>query len=196
MAEPTRARILVAEDEAIIRLDLVESLRDAGYEVVAAVGDGAAAVERAIELRPDLVILDVAMPVLDGLAAAEQLVSGDIAPVLMLTAFSQRELVLRATEAGALGYLVKPFNPQELVATIEVALARARQMNQLSQEIADLSGRLEARIAIDRAKPVLMETLGITEPEAFRWIQKAAMDQRCSMREIAEAVVARAAEDS
>ena len=194
MAEPPRARILVAEDEAIIRLDLVETLRDAGYDVVAAVGDGAAAVERATALRPDLVILDVAMPILDGLAAAEQLVSGDIAPVLMLTAFSQRDLVQRATEAGALGYLVKPFNPQELVATIEVALARARQMSQLTQEIADLSERLDARIAIDRAKPVLMATLGITEPEAFRWIQKAAMDQRCSMRDVAEALVAGATE--
>ena len=194
MAEPTRARILVAEDEAIIRLDLVETLRDAGYDVVAAVGDGAAAVERATALRPDLVILDVAMPVLDGLAAAEQIVSGDIAPVLMLTAFSQRELVHRATEAGALGYLVKPFNPQELVATIEVALARARQMSQLTQEIADLSERLEARIAIDPATPVLMATLGITEPEAFRWIQKAAMDQRCSMRDVADALLSGTAE--
>jgi len=169
MAEPTRARILVAEDEAIIRLDLVETLREAGYDVVAAVGDGAAAVERATALRPDLVILDVAMPVLDGLAAAEQIVSGDIAPVVMLTAFSQRELVHRATEAGA--------------------LARARQMSQLTQEIADLSERLEARIAIDRAKPVLMATLGITEPEAFRWIQKAAMDQRCSMRDVADVLL-------
>ena len=185
-----RPRVLVAEDEAIIRLDLVETLRELGYDVVAAVGDGAKAVELATVLRPDLVILDVAMPVLDGLAAAEQIVSAGVAPVLMLTAFSQRDLVKRATDAGAMAYLVKPFTPADLVPAIEVALSRHREARALADEVADLSERLAARIAVDRAKPVLMERLGVSEPEAFRWIQKAAMDRRTSMRLVAEQVLA------
>jgi response regulator NasT len=189
----SRVRVLVAEDEAIIRLDLVETLRDLGYDVVGAVGDGAKAVELATAMRPDLVILDVAMPVLDGLSAAEQIVSARVAPVLMLTAFSQRELVQRATEAGAMAYLVKPFSPDDLVPAIEVALGRHRQMAALEAEATNLAERLEARVAIDRAKPLLMESLGITEPEAFRWIQRAAMDRRCTMREVAEAVLNEAA---
>lgn len=198
MTEPSgsRPRVLVAEDEAIIRLDLVETLREIGYDVVAAVGDGAKAVELAGALRPDLVILDVSMPVLDGLSAAEQIRSADIAPVLMLTAFSQRDLVQRATEAGAMGYLVKPFSSEDLAPAIEVALARHREMRALTEEVADLSERLEARVAVDRAKSVLMSSLGLSEPEAFRWIQKAAMDRRCSMREVADEVTAIAGQGS
>ena len=152
-----RPRVLVAEDEAIIRLDLVETLRELGYDVVSAVGDGAKAVELASVLKPDLVILDVAMPVLDGLGAAEQIVSAGVAPVLMLTAFSQRELVKRATDAGAMAYLVKPFTPADLVPAIEVALSRHRETKALADEVADLTERLAARIAVDRAKSVLME---------------------------------------
>jgi len=185
-----RPRVLVAEDEAIIRLDLVETLRELGYDVVAAVGDGAKAVELAAVLKPDLVILDVAMPVLDGLGAAEQIVSAGVAPVLMLTAFSQRELVKRATDAGAMAYLVKPFTPADLVPAIEIALSRHREMQALADEVADLSQRLATRIAVDRAKPVLMLQLGVSEPDAFRWIQKAAMDRRTSMRVVAEQVLA------
>ena len=185
-----RPRVLVAEDEAIIRLDLVETLRELGYDVVAAVGDGAKAVELAAVLKPDLVILDVAMPVLDGLGAAEQIVSAGVAPVLMLTAFSQRELVKRATDAGAMAYLVKPFTPADLVPAIEIALSRHREMQALADEVADLSQRLATRIAVDRAKPVLMLQLGVSEPDAFRWIQKAAMDRRTSMRAVAEQVLA------
>ncbi|CAB5007373.1 MAG: response regulator [Actinobacteria bacterium] len=186
----SRPRVLVAEDEAIIRLDLVETLRELGYDVVAAVGDGAKAVELAAVLKPDLVILDVAMPVLDGLGAAEQIVSAGVAPVLMLTAFSQRELVKRATDAGAMAYLVKPFTPADLVPAIEIALSRHREMQALADEVADLSQRLATRIAVDRAKPVLMLQLGVSEPDAFRWIQKAAMDRRTSMRAVAEQVLA------
>ena len=186
----SRPRVLVAEDEAIIRLDLVETLRELGYDVVAAVGDGAKAVELAAVLKPDLVILDVAMPVLDGLGAAEQIVSAGVAPVLMLTAFSQRELVKRATDAGAMAYLVKPFTPADLVPAIEIALSRHREMQALADEVADLSQRLATRIAVDRAKPVLMLQLGVSEPDAFRWIQKAAMDRRTSMKAVAEQVLA------
>jgi len=181
-------RILVAEDEAIIRMDLAESLREQGYEVVAAVADGLAAVEQCRSLRPDLAILDVAMPGLDGLSAAEQIVA-DGTCVLMLTAFSQRELVRRAAEAGAMGYLVKPFTPADLTPAIEVALSRAAQMGALADEVADLEERLEARKAVERAKAALMARLSIDEPAAFRWIQKAAMDRRCSMREVAEGVL-------
>ena len=186
----SRPRVLVAEDEAIIRLDLVETLRELGYDVVAAVGDGAKAVELAAVLKPDLVILDVAMPVRDGLGAAEQIVSAGVAPVLMLTAFSQRELVKRATDAGAMAYLVKPFTPADLVPAIEIALSRHREMQALADEVADLSQRLATRIAVDRAKPVLMLQLGVSEPDAFRWIQKATMDRRTSMRAVAEQVLA------
>jgi len=188
--EPTARRVVVAEDEALIRLDLVEMLRDAGYDVVGEAGDGARAVELAVELQPDLVVLDVKMPVLDGLSAAEQIGRAGIAPCLILTAFSQAELVERARDAGAMAYLVKPFTSADLMPAIEIALGRWREIKALEAEVADLGERFETRKRVDRAKGVLMTGLGLSEPESFRWIQKAAMDRRLSMREVADAVLA------
>lgn len=185
---PTR-RVVIAEDEALIRMDLAEMLAEEGYEVVAAVEDGAQAVSRTEELRPDLVILDVKMPVLDGIAAAERIASQRIAPVVMLTAFSQRDLVERARDAGAMAYLVKPFGKSDLLPAIEMAVSRFAELQQLEAEVADLSERLETRKVVDRAKGVLQEKLGLSEPDAFRWIQKTAMDLRLSMREVADGVV-------
>ena len=185
-----RPRVLIAEDEAIIRLDLVETLRELGYDVVAAVGDGAKAIELARSLKPDVVILDVAMPVLDGLSAAARISEERIAPVVMLTALSQREVVARATAAGAMAYVVKPYNPSDLVPAIEVALSRYREIVALEEEVADLSERLATRTLVDRAKAVVMQRDGLTEPEAFRLIQRAAMDRRTSMRAVAEAILA------
>src|SRR3954466_13183782 len=182
-------RVVIAEDEALIRMDLAEMLVEEGYAVVGQAGDGARAVELAERERPDLVILDVKMPVLDGIAAAEQIARARIAPVVILTAFSQRELVDRAREAGAMAYLVKPFTRSDLVPAIEIAGGRFVELGALEQEVADLGGQLSARKAVDRAKGVLQQELGITEPEAFRWIQKTAMDLRRSMREVAEGVV-------
>jgi AmiR/NasT family two-component response regulator len=182
-------RVLIAEDEALIRLDLAEMLAEEGYDVVAAVEDGEQAVARSEELRPDLVILDVKMPKLDGIAAAERIASQRIAPVVMLTAFSQRDLVERARDAGAMAYLVKPFGKSDLVPAIEMAVSRFAELQQLEAEVADLSDRLETRKVVDRAKGVLQEQLGLSEPDAFRWIQKTAMDLRLSMREVAEGVV-------
>ncbi|WP_425577051.1 ANTAR domain-containing response regulator [Nocardioides marinquilinus] len=170
-------------------MDLVEMLGEEGYDVVGQAGDGARAVELAEQLRPDLVILDVKMPVLDGIAAAESIASRRIAPVVMLTAFSQRELVERARDAGAMAYLVKPFTQSDLVPAIEMAVSRYAEVAALETEVADLTERLETRKALDRAKGVLQERMGLTEPEAFRWIQKTAMDLRRSMREVAEGVV-------
>ena len=181
------ARILVAEDEAIIRLDLVEMLTEAGYTVVAEATNGVEAIELAKEHRPDLAILDVKMPELDGISAAEQII--DIAPVLMLTAFSQRELVDRARDAGAMAYVVKPFSISDLVPAIEIAISRHAQMKSLADEVADLHERLETRKVIDRAKGILMAALNLTEPAAFSWIQRAAMDRRISMKEVALAVI-------
>ena len=186
---PPPLRVLVAEDEALIRLDLVEMLREEGYEVCGEAGDGQTAVELATSLRPDLVILDVKMPVLDGLSAAEQLVTTRIAPVVILTAFSQRDLVERARQAGAMAYLVKPFQKKDLLPTIEMAVSRFTEMVALEQEVADLHGRLEARKTIERAKGVLQSEHGLTEPEAFRWIQRASMDGRRSMRAVAQDVL-------
>jgi response regulator NasT len=183
-------RVVVAEDEALIRLDLVEMLRDAGYDVVGEAGDGAKAVELATELRPDLVVLDVKMPVLDGLSAAEQIGRAGIAPCLMLTAFSQAELVERARDAGAMAYLVKPFTAGDLVPAIEIALGRWHEIKALEQEVADLGERFETRKRVDRAKGLLMTRLGLSEPDSFRWIQKTSMDRRLSMREVADAVLA------
>jgi response regulator NasT len=180
-------RILVAEDEAIIRLDLVEMLTEAGYTVVAQATNGVEAVALAKEHQPDLAILDVKMPELDGISAAEQII--DIAPVLMLTAFSQRELVERARDAGAMAYVVKPFSISDLVPAIEIAISRHQQMKGLSEEVADLHERLETRKVIDRAKGILMAALNLTEPQAFSWIQRAAMDRRISMKEVAQAVI-------
>jgi len=182
-------RVLVAEDEALIRMDLVEMLREEGYEVCGEAGDGQTAVDMATALRPDLVILDVKMPVLDGLSAAEQLVQERVAPVVILTAFSQRDLVERARQAGAMAYLVKPFQKKDLLPTIEMAVSRFTEMVALEQEVADLHGRLEARKAIERAKGVLQAEHGMSEPEAFRWIQRASMDGRRSMRAVAQDVL-------
>jgi two-component system, response regulator PdtaR len=186
---PPPLRVLVAEDEALIRLDLVEMLREEGYDVCGEAADGQAAVEMATALRPDLVVMDVKMPVLDGLSAAEQIVTARIAPVVILTAFSQRDLVERAREAGAMAYLVKPFQKKDLLPAIEMAVSRFTEVLALEREVADLRGRLEARKTIDRAKGVLQAEHGMTEPEAFRWIQRASMDRRRSMRAVAQDVL-------
>ena len=180
-------RILVAEDEALIRMDLVEMLIEAGYEVVAEASDGAQAIELAQLHKPDLAILDVKMPILDGISAAEKIIA--IAPVLMLTAFSQRELVERARDAGVMAYVVKPFSIGDLVPAIEIAISRHLQMRTLADEVADLHERLETRKTIDRAKGILMQALNLSEPEAFSWIQRAAMDRRLTMKQVAEAVI-------
>ena len=185
-AVPSRIRILVAEDEALIRMDLVEMLGEAGYEVVAQAADGAEAIELAQLHKPDLAILDVKMPVLDGISAAEKIIA--LAPVLMLTAFSQRELVERARDAGVMAYVVKPFSIGDLVPAIEIAISRHLQMRTLADEVADLHERFETRKLIDRAKGILMQALNLSEPEAFSWIQKAAMDRRMTMRDVALAV--------
>jgi response regulator NasT len=182
-------RVLIAEDEALIRLDLREMLEEDGYDVCGEAADGASAVRLAQELRPHLVILDVKMPVLDGLSAAEQIVAERIAPVVILTAFSQRDLVERAREAGAMAYLVKPFQKKDLVPTIEMAVSRFAEVIALEAEVADLTGRLEVRKLVDRAKGVLQAEHGLSEPEAFRWIQRASMDSRQSMRSVALAVL-------
>ena len=184
-----RARVLVAEDEALIRLDLVEMLSEEGYEVVGQAGDGETAVALATELRPDLVVMDVKMPKLDGISAAEIIAKERIAPVVILTAFSQRELVERAREAGAMAYVVKPFDKADLVPAIEIARARFAEIHAVEAEVTDLTERLASRKAVDRAKGLLQESLGLTEAEAFRWIQKTAMDLRKSMREVADGVV-------
>ena len=186
-ATTARIRILVAEDEALIRMDLVEMLGEAGYEVVAEAADGAQAIELAQIHKPDLVILDVKMPVLDGISAAEKIIT--IAPVLMLTAFSQRELVERARDAGVMAYVVKPFSIGDLVPAIEIAISRHLQMRSLADEVADLHERLETRKIIDKAKGILMSALNLSEPQAFSWIQKAAMDRRLTMKEVALAVI-------
>ena len=187
-AAPTR-RVLVAEDESLIRMDLIEMLREEGYDVVGETGDGAAAVEQAEALKPDLVVMDVKMPVLDGISAAKKIVEQRIAPVLILTAFSQRDLVERAREAGAMAYLVKPFSKSDLVPAIEMALSRHEEITELEREVADLTERLETRKLVDRAKGVLQTKFGLSEPDAFRWIQKAAMDKRTSMRDVARVVI-------
>ncbi len=184
-----RPRVLVAEDEALIRLDLVELLEGEGYEVVGQAGDGEEAVEKARQLQPDLVVMDVKMPKMDGITAASTIAEERIAPVVMLTAFSQRELVDRAREAGAMAYVVKPFDASDVVPAIELAMARYAEIRAVEDEVSDLHERLESRKAVDHAKGLLMEGLGLTEPEAFRWIQKTAMDLRKSMREVAEGVI-------
>jgi response regulator NasT len=183
-------RVLIAEDEALIRLDLKEMLEEEGYTVVAEVGDGQQAVDQAEELRPDLVILDIQMPVLDGLSAAEQIAKDRTAPVIVLTAFSQRELVERARDAGAMAYLVKPFTKNDLVPAIEVARARFAEMTTLDSEVRTLEERLEARKVVAKAKGKLMADRGITEADAFRWIQRTAMNERTSMKALAERVLA------
>ena len=180
---------MIAEDEALIRMDLAEMLAEEGYDVVGEAGDGERAVELVESVRPDLVILDVKMPKLDGIAAAERIARQRIAPVVMLTAFSQRDLVERARDAGAMAYLVKPFGQADLVPAIEMARSRFAELAALEAEVLDLTDRLETRKAVDRAKSVLQSELSLSEPDAFRWIQKTAMDLRLSMREVAEGVV-------
>jgi len=187
--DATRRRVVIAEDEALIRLDLAEMLAEAGYDIVAQAGDGEQAVALTMEHRPDLVVMDVKMPRLDGIAAAAQIASDRIAPVVMLTAFSQRELVERARESGAMAYLVKPFTITDLVPAIEMAMSRFAEITGLEREVDDLTERLEARKAIERAKSALQEALGLTEPEAFGWIQHTAMDLRLSMHQVAQQVI-------
>jgi AmiR/NasT family two-component response regulator len=185
--ENKAARILVAEDEALIRLDLVEMLTEAGYEVVAQATNGVEAIALAKEFKPDLAILDVKMPELDGISAAQEII--EISPVLMLTAFSQKELVERARDAGVMAYVVKPFSINDLTPAIEIAMSRHLQMRSLKKEVTDLHERLETRKIIDRAKGILMAAMNLSEPEAFSWIQRAAMDRRISMKAVAEAVI-------
>src|SRR3954454_20122302 len=181
--------VLVAEDEALIRLDIVEMLRDNGYTVVGEAGDGEEAVRLAQQHRPDLVVMDIKIPILDGISAAERIVSARIAPVVLLTAFSQKELVERARDAGAMAYVVKPFTAADLVPALEIALSRHAQIQALEAEVADLSDRFETRKLVDRAKGLLQAKFGMSEPDAFRWIQKTSMDKRLTMREVAAAVV-------
>jgi response regulator NasT len=189
--EPARVahRVLIAEDEALIRLDLAEMLREEGYDVVAEASDGEAAVRLARELRPSLVIMDIKMPKVDGISAAGTIVGERIAPVVMLTAFSQRDLIERARDAGAMAYLVKPFAKHELVPAIELSVSRFAELQALEREVATLNERLETRKVIDRAKGLLMTNNAMTEPEAFRWIQRTAMDRRTTMREVGNAVI-------
>ena len=196
--DPTRSlarRVVIADDEALIQMDLKEMLQEEGYSVVGEAADGEEACRLAQELRPDLVVLDVKMPVLDGISAASRITSARLAPVLVLTAFSQRELVERARDAGAMAYLVKPFTPADLVPAIEMAVSRHAEATALAREVTDLQERLEIRKLIDRAKGALQVRFGMSEPEAFRWIQKASMDRRLSMRQVAETVIA-SADDS
>ncbi|MGH3713146.1 MAG: ANTAR domain-containing response regulator [Micromonosporaceae bacterium] len=188
-AEGQPRRVLIAEDEALIRLDLAEMLGEEGYVVVGEAGDGETAVRLAEETKPDLVILDIKMPIMDGIAAAERIAGSRLAPVVILTAFSQRDLVERARAAGAMAYLVKPFQKSDLVPAIEIAMSRFAELSALESEVADLTDRLETRKAVERAKGVLMSDYGMSEPEAFRWIQRNAMDHRMTMRDVAERIV-------
>ena len=183
------SRVLVAEDETLIRLDIVETLAAAGYDVVGEAADGEEAVRMALELEPDLIVMDVKMPNMDGITAAEEILKEISCAVVMLTAFSQTELVERASEVGAMAYVVKPFGPADLIPAVEIAISRHTQIETLEDEIADLADRLETRKRVDRAKGLLMEKMEMTEPEAFRWIQKTSMDRRLSMREVADAVI-------
>jgi two-component system, response regulator PdtaR len=182
-------RVLIAEDEALIRLDLREMLEEEGFEVVGEAADGEQAVALAKQLSPDLVICDVKMPKMDGIAAAAQIADKRIAPVVILTAFSQRDLIERARDAGAMAYLVKPFQKRDLLPAIEMATSRFSEIRALEGEVSDLRERLEARKLIERAKGLLMSKHAMSEPEAFRWIQRAAMDNRTSMRSVAELVL-------
>jgi two-component system, response regulator PdtaR len=182
-------RVLIAEDEALIRLDLREMLVEEGYDVCGEAGDGEEAVKLAEELRPDLVIMDIKMPIMDGLAAAERIAGARIAAVVILTAFSQRDLVERARAAGAMAYLVKPFQKSDLVPAIEIALSRFAEMQALESEVAGLTERLETRKLVERAKGTLMTAFGMSEPDAFRWIQRAAMDNRMTMKAVAEKII-------
>ncbi len=189
MTEGLSRRVLIAEDEALIRLDLAEMLADEGYDVVGQAADGEEAVRLVEELRPDLVVLDVKMPRLDGISAAERIAGQRIAPVVMLTAFSQRDLIERARDAGALAYLVKPFQRTELIPAVEVALGRFKEMRALEAEVRGLEDQLETRRDVDRAKGILMDKHGMAEAEAFRFVQKTAMDSRRSLADVAQSVI-------
>lgn len=182
-------RVVVAEDEALIRLDLVEMLTEAGYDVVGQAGDGEAAIELTEREKPDLVVMDVKMPKLDGISAAERIAKQRIAPVVILTAFSQKDLVERARDAGAMAYLTKPFTIEDLMPAIELAVSRFQEIKQLDAEITDLQEQLKARKLIEKAKGLLMTKLQISEPEAFKWMQKTAMDKRRSMTDVAQLVM-------
>jgi two-component system, response regulator PdtaR len=190
VTEGQSRRVLIAEDEALIRLDLREMLVEEGYDVCGEAGDGEEAVALAARLRPDLVILDIKMPILDGLAAAEKIAGERIAPVVILTAFSQRDLVERARAAGAMAYLVKPFQKSDLVPAIEIAISRYAELHALEAEVASLADRLETRKIVERAKGTLMSAFSMSEPESFKWIQRAAMDNRLTMKEVAERIIA------
>lgn len=192
---PMPKRVIVAEDEALIRLDIVETLTDAGFEVVAEAPDGETAVTKALELEPDLIVMDVKMPGMDGITAAEKILKEISCAVVILTAFSQKELVERARDAGAMAYLVKPFTPNDLLPAVEIALSRQQEIFSLEDEIADLNERFETRKRVDRAKGLIMEKYGFSEPDAFRWIQKTSMDQRLSMREVADEVIEQLGQD-
>lgn len=182
-------RIVIAEDEALIRLDLAEMLAEEGYDVVAQASDGEQAVALVTQHRPDVVLMDIKMPRLDGIEAASRIAEQRLAPVVLLTAFSQRDLVDRARDAGAMAYLVKPFQKSDLAPAIEMARSRFGEITALESEVDDLTDRLETRKLVERAKAVLQESFGISEGESFRWIQKSAMDLRLSMREVAEQVI-------
>lgn len=186
--QPART-VVVAEDEALIRLDIVETLKEQGFEVLAETDNGKTAVELAEKHHPDLVLMDVKMPIMDGIEAAGLINEKELAPVVLLTAFSQKELVDRATEAGAMAYVVKPFSPNDLMPAIEVAMSRYEQIRALKSEVSSIKEQFETRKLVDRAKSLLISKMGLSEPEAFRWIQKTSMDRRLSMREVAETIV-------
>jgi len=188
MEQNSKRRIVVAEDESLIRMDIVETLKDQGFDVVGEAGDGLKAIELANSLKPDLMVMDIKMPDMDGLSAAEEIAKLRI-PVVFLTAFNQQELVSRASEVGAMAFLVKPFSPDDLLPAIEVALSRHQQLTQLELEVSDLTERLETRKLVERAKGVLGAQMGLSEPEAFRWIQKAAMDRRIGMADVAKTII-------
>ena len=188
MEHNSKRRIVVAEDESLIRMDIVETLKDQGFDVVGEAGDGLKAIELAKELKPDLMVMDIKMPDMDGLSAAGQIAKLRI-PVVFLTAFNQQELVSRASEVGAMAFLVKPFSPEDLLPAIEVALSRFQQLTQLESEVSNLTERLETRKLVERAKGVLGVQMGLSEPDAFRWIQKAAMDRRIGMVDVARTIL-------
>ncbi len=186
---PQRRRVVVAEDDSMIRMDVVEMLSSEGYDVVGEAADGRRAVELTREHEPDLVLMDVKMPVLDGISAAEEIAAERIAPVVLLTAFSQKELVERAREAGAMAYVVKPYTAADLIPAIEIAVSRFDEIVALEDEVNEMKDQFETRKLVERAKSLLISRMGLTEPEAFRWIQKTSMDRRLSMREVADAIL-------
>jgi response regulator NasT len=193
MNELVRPSVIVAEDEAIIRLDIVETLKESGFDVIGQAGDGAEAVRLALELKPQLVLMDIKMPGTDGLQAAEILKEHKV-PVVLLTAFSSPELVERASEAGVYSYVVKPFNPSNLIPALRIALSLHERMSSVESEVDEMNEKLETRKLVDRAKGLLTEKMKLNEPEAFRWIQKASMDRRLSMKQVAQTVIEQLAE--